>query len=474
MENIDRAIDEAIEKLQKEKSWFKKLTSNFNKSQAEELITEVVKLTFEGNQNLKNSFIKLSENIAKGFSEQLTKQISYSTEQGVGCLTTYLGNKYPQPIATQFQKKTDPIKDRTIPQDKIKKLDVTGDLVSSDKLVIGGVAVIITTQIVRKFGEQITRRILGGIAERIAGRFAFLLAPGVGEVIGGSLIISDTAWTLIEASRNGPLPEIAKQLKASETKNSIKQEIKNIINNILEPETIDAISTQIADDIYQQWREFIEKYEKLKSIIEKDKTGTFESVIDSLALSYILDDIVNLVDKSLSNMSERELVMAGNNGTLEKALSIPSPSWVILDNNYNLYYLTDYADVAGKDLGKVVELKIYKLINPKSITPSLLHELLSIEDDSVIKKLAKLDIPSLKILFNTIPKNELVSISRQNNRNYLTRLANYLNQSTQEEKNKIIFLLSDNSQDYINKKFILLDLVNSPDIKKLFKFWEKV
>ncbi|GAB4306315.1 MAG: hypothetical protein Kow0091_10470 [Geminocystis sp.] len=476
-ETIDQAVSQATKKLQEEKTWLKKLTSNFNKSQAQELIEEVFKLAFEENQALKKSFAQLSEDIADSFSKKLEKQIYYSTEQGVECLVKYLGNKYPQSIVAQVTEETNKVQD--IKQDRIKNLEVTENLVSSEKFAIGGVALIITTQVVRKFGKQITRRILGGIAERIAGRFAFLLAPGVGEIVGGSLIISDTAWTLIEASRNGPLPEIAKQLKAPETKNSIKDETKGIIKDILKPETVEAISTQIASDIYQQWQDFARKYQKLLSLISNSAPSTLVNKIDDLVRDYSLDEIVSLVDKSSYNMSQREIIEAIENGTLEKGLSIPSPYWEILTLNddkkkYNLIYLTDYADVAGKDLGKVINLELYKLIDPKSITPSLLHELLSLQDNTIICKLANLDIASLKILFNTIPKNDLALISSQNDRSYLTRLANYLNQSTQEEKNKIIALLLDNPQNSINKKFILQDLVNSADIKKLFKFWEKV
>lgn len=144
-------------------------------------------------------------------------------------------------------------------------------------------------------------------------------------------------------------------------------------------------------------------------MISNSAPSTLVNKIDDLVRDYSLDEIVSLVDKSSYNMSQREIIEAIENGTLEKGLSIPSPYWEILTLNddkkkYNLIYLTDYADVAGKDLGKVINLELYKLIDPKSITPSLLHELLSLQDNTIICKLANLDIASLKILFNTIPK----------------------------------------------------------------------
>lgn len=470
-QEIDQAVDQAIKKLQKETKWFNKLTSNFNKSESEKLIEEVIKLAFQENKDLQASLERLSKNIAESFSQKIEEQIEKSTSQGIQCLTNYLNKTYPQFIVDQVKGKTDKIQNL----EKVggNQLDVTTDIASSEKFALGGIALIITSQIVRRLGQQITTRILGGIGERILGRFAVFAVPGIGEFVGAGLIITDTAYTLIQASTDGPLSEIAKQLKTIETKNSIRKEIESIINNVLDSNYIEDISSQIARDIERQWREFLQKYDKLKKIIENDKTGQFKGVIDSLAQNYQLDDIVTLVDKSVQNMSENQLVIAAVNEQLKRALLIDSKYWVILDYS-NLEYLINYDNLAGKDLGKVIDLEIYKDIDPKTITSDLLHDLLSIPDDEIIKKLAKLDSLSRQILLKKIPKDDLVVISSQNEGDYLNKLANYLDQSTVDDKNKIIELLLNKNQYSFDKEFILLDLVNSPDIKKLFNFWNKI
>lgn len=168
-------------------------------------------------------------------------------------------------------------------------------------------------------------------------------------------------------------------------------------------------------------------------------------------------------------MGENKITESINSGKFEEALRLPQSSFVILQN-HDLDYLLDYANLAGKQLDKVVEFEIYKHIPPDKLSRQILDNILSINDSFTIAQLALLSVPSIQELLN-ISTNDLIQISARLTPDNLNDLSQSLTNRKQDDINSIISLLLSDNKLMSNKKY-LPDLVKSPNIQDAIAFWK--
>jgi hypothetical protein len=169
-------------------------------------------------------------------------------------------------------------------------------------------------------------------------------------------------------------------------------------------------------------------------------------------------------------MGENKITESINSGKFEEALRLKPFSFVIL-RNHDLDYLLDYANLAGRQLDKVVEFEIYKHIAPDKLSRKMLDNILSINDSFTISKLALLNVTSIQVLLN-ISTNNLIQISARLTPDNLNNLAQSFVNLKQDDINSIISLLLSDDKLMSNLKY-LPDLVKSPNIQDAIAFWKK-
>ena len=93
-------------------------------------------------------------------------------------------------------------------------------VIDRHKSALGGVGVIIATQIAKRIvvelGETIADRVAGDLVVRVLGKAGTTLIPVAGWVVGAGLIVYD-----LYQSRDGAIPQIQERLKSSEVKSAI-------------------------------------------------------------------------------------------------------------------------------------------------------------------------------------------------------------------------------------------------------------
>jgi len=118
-------------------------------------------------------------------------------------------------------------------------------------------------QISKNIANQVAKRVLVELGERILGRIGAATIPIIGEIVGAILIAVDLAKSL-----NGALPQIEKELKKPVLKNAIDNEFVASVQDVI-GDKFPEISHSIASEIYSQWDDFKRSYQKALEYAEK-------------------------------------------------------------------------------------------------------------------------------------------------------------------------------------------------------------
>jgi hypothetical protein len=454
---IDIAIGDAVTQIRNKENLWNKFSSNWSKDQAKSFVETIVNKAVSS-EKLERDFNDLSLRISNEISRELELKVSQSSQEGVRCLQQYIGSKYSEVFQGNFTQKID-----SLDPDKLNEIiDPTLNPVISNELAIGGIAVIVASQISKNIANQVAKRVLVELGERILGRIGAAIIPFIGEIVGGILIAVDVTKSL-----DGTLPEIEKELKKPELKNAIENEFIDSVQDVI-GDKFPEISGSIANELYHQWQSFQYRYQKALDFAEK--SPEFKKILEKNKSSEKLDKVFSLITNCTYMMGENKIIESINNGKFEEALRLPQSSFVILQN-HDLDYLLDYANLAGKQLDKVVEFEIYKHISPDKLSGQILDNILSINDSSTIAKLALLNVTSIQELLN-ISTDNLIQISARLTPDNLNDLAQSLANLKQDDINGIISLLLSDDKLMSNLKY-LPDLVKSPNIQDAIAFWKK-
>jgi len=422
---IDVAIHNAVTQIRNKENLLSKFSSNWSKDKAQNFVESIVNNAVTS-ENLKSDFNDLSLRIGNEISRELELKVSQSSQQGVRCLQQYIGSKYSEVFQGGFTKEIE-----SPDLNKLKKIDPKINLVDSQKLAIGGVAVIVASQISKNIANQVAKRIAVELGERVLGRIGAATIPFIGEIIAGIMITVDVTKSL-----DGALPEIEKELKKPELKNAIEKEFVESVQDVI-GQKFPEISVSIANELYSQWLDFKTRSQKAFDFAEK--SHEFKEILQKNNSPEKLDKIVSLITNCTYTMGENNITESINNGKFEEALTLPQFSFVIL-KNHDLDYLLYYANLAGKQLDKVVKFEIYKHIPPDKLSRQILDNILSINDSLTIAKLALLNVTSIQALLN-ISTDNLIQISARLTPDNLNELAHSLANLKQDNINGIISLL---------------------------------
>lgn len=321
---------------------------------------------------------------------------------------------------------------------------------------------VITARIRKKVVDTIVNRVFQQVGERLLGRIGSSMIPFAGEIIGGVLITSD----LIK-SFDGALPEIQRTLKTPEIKQAIQTEIASTIEQEISSET-SQLSREISNELYAVWLDFQKDYRETLSLAEE--LPEFKTIL-SKEKEFDLPKISLLVGVALNNMGRSQLIAAIKDGTFERVLSLPEISYKILETTHDFSSLVAWTDLAGKYIEDVVNLELYKQLSPQDLDRQLLIELLDLKDPLTISKLSLLDIGSIRQLLS-LSKPNLVGLSKQLSSEDFQRLASYLGELTQLEKNQLVMFLINDDPLIVRNVNVMAHIVQSRNIAGAIQFWE--
>jgi hypothetical protein len=460
--NIDGAIDVGIDRatsmVSSNAGLVNKFKSSWLPSKAEELTNEVTEIAFNSSV-LKRKLNQLSSNVSEEISDRLEVASAKSSSYGVDCLQQFINRQYSQVFVNVFSEK---IQDSTPDsQDLVGSLRPdTVQFFQLHKFGLAGGAIFVTSKITKKVTSKIINRVMQQAGGRVLGRIGSTLIPVVGEVVGGAMLAGD----LIK-SFDGALPEIQKALKTTEVKQTIREGITNTVEEELRSESLQ-IGREISNEIYAEWLDFQQDYRDTLTL-----AGELPEFQELLAKNNNLSKISLLVGVCLNNMGRNQLIAAIQDGSFERSLSLPEITYQMLETTHSLPSLVEWTNLAGNQIADVVNLELYKSLEPKDLDRSLLKEILNLKDADSIAKLAILKVDNIRKLL-AISKPNLVLLSKDLSSEDLQRLAGYLGELERSEINQLVkFLLGDNSA-IIKNSAVMTHIIQSREIDAALKFWE--
>ncbi len=429
---IDTAVRDAVAQVRSDTDLWSQFVSGWSPAQAETLTRQVAELAFNS-ETFRSAINTLSTAVGADLAATVATLAAQSATQATLCLQAYVGTRYSDALVAIFTAEL---------QAQTEGLELgesagadTGiwTVIDQHKGVLGGVGVIIATQIARRvmvqLGNTIAKRVAGRVVGRIIGKAGSTIVPVAGWAIGAALIAYD-----LYTSLDGALPQIESGLQATDVKETIRAEISEVVTTELRLET-PQLARDIANDLYAAWLDFQRKYSQVLSWAENDPA--FAAL---LAQTDNPAKLATLVDATLTALGQGGLDAALADGSVARALDLPESSYVILTATPAFATLLAWADVAGAALDQVVATELYKHKAPTDLSRDELLALLAVDDRAAVSKLALLPRPPLLALLG-LASDHLQTLTLTLNADDLSWLGDYLTQLSQEQANQLVTLL---------------------------------
>ena len=459
---IDAAVDDAVVQVRADTDFWGQFLSGWSPAKAEELTQQVVTLAFTS-VTFREAVDALSAAVAGDLSQAVATLSAESATQATLCLQSYIGTRYSDALVGVFTREL---------QAETENLQVgeesTADVgiwsvIDRHKSALGGVGVIIATQIAKRIvvrlGEKIAERVAGRLVGRVLGKAGSTIIPVAGWVIGAGMI----AYDLYEG-REGALPQIQAGLQSAEVKSAIRTEITDAVATELRLET-PQLARDIANDLYATWLDFQRKYTQVLTWAEDDPA--FQAL---LAQTDDPAKLASLVDITLTALGTEGLQAALADGSMARALDLPESSYVILQPSASFATLFAWVEVAGGALDDVMTLEIYKHKGPTDLSRDNLLALVALGDPAATK-LALLDAGTLQELLK-LSRESLVDLTETLSVDDLAWLGGYLAALGQDQANQLVTLLLDDPTLMVQLKneTVQTQVASAQDVNGVLRF----
>lgn len=417
---IDTEVQRAIDQVYVDEGYWSRLWSGWSSEKAQEFAARIANSAF-GSDAFHQKIDELSTAVAQEISQEIEANFARAASAAFLCMKAYVGDKYSGTLFSAFENKVSTEVEKVDIQANtnvdISALDVHGK-------ALGGVSLIVVTEISRriaiKLSEDIAERIAGKIIGRIVGKAGSSLIPVAGWAIGIGLI----AWDLWEGGK-GALPQIQDALQSEEVKAKIRQEVTDSIKDGL-PEEVSIVSLEIAVNLVEDWNRFCDNNRAVCTLAQDD--STFQDILDYTPLDQV-SKLVSLVNVFIDNIGRAELEKAIDDGQFEKLLPLPEEAFTILAKTKSATTTLAWATLAGERLPKVAEFEIYTAKTPEDFTPELLRAVLNLEDAATVNKVLPLSQQQVTAVV-TFADSNFVRLVNRLSAEELTQLADYLGTTT--------------------------------------------
>lgn len=411
---IDAEVERAVQEVYEEEGYWSRLWSGWSADRAEEFATRIAASAF-GSETFQAKIEELSTAIANEIAQDIEANFARAASAAFLCMKAYVGDQYSGTLFTTFEQTVSAEVDQVDIEGNADNVDVT--VLDVHSRALGGVGIIVVTEISRRIAirlsEKMAQRIAGKIVGRVLGRAGSTLIPVAGWVIGLGLIV----WDLWEGG-NGALPQIQDALQSEEVKAKIRQEVSDAVKGGL-PEEVSIVALEIAVSLVEEWNAFCDTNRSVCTLA--DTNVTFRDILDYTPLDQV-GKLVALVNVFVNNLGRAQLESAIANGQFEQLLTLPESSYGLLAESQSTEVVLAWAALAGDRLDRVMALGIPTQKSPTDFDETLLSAVVNVDDPTAVEKLLSLDRDALNRVYQFADTN-------------FVRLANRLSTAELQELN---------------------------------------
>jgi len=385
-------VDAAVASVKADQDLWNTFLSGWNAGLARDLSLAVASKAFDS-----ESFRKAIEDLSAAVAEEIGVQVGVSSAEGASsaahCLQTFIRANYAPVLVDAFENEVA----RATSETEVEEADLPSTLLSAidqHKVALGGVGVIIATQIAKRLvvrlSQQVAKRVAGRLTARVLGRIGTTVIPLAGWIIGGGMIAYD-----IYSGRDGALPEIQEQLKSAEVAEGIRAEITAAIEPELRTE-IPGVARELANGLYSQWSAV---RQDLRVILELSaENDAFSALLDTVQDEEQLQSFVALNRALLGVVGRDGVLAAADSGDLARALPVGETIAPVVAATGSLETALAWSDAAGDLLDDVVALEIYKVKQPDDLSRAELERLIALDNPTIIAKVGILPPEQMRAL----------------------------------------------------------------------------
>ncbi len=431
---FDQAVDDAVAGVQQETDYWTLLASGWSVAQAETLANQVALDAFNA-PIFQEKIEALSAALAASLVAEMEAHAARSASSALLCLQSYVGERYSATLYAAFE--------QHISQDVTPALALDGDgapvTVSPVDLhlkALGGVGVIVATQITRKItttlAQKIAGRLAGKVATRVLGRIGSSVIPYIGWLVGAGLIV----WDLVEGSQ-GALPQIRSALQAEEVKQEVRAEIATAVREGLEEE-IQTLAATLAATLVGEWQGFCSEHDDLCALAAEN--APFRTFLATTPVDQ-LERLSRQVTVFVDNLDPAQLDASLADGTFAALLPLPDAALDLLRQTGSPQTALAWAELAGAELDRVVETELYLAADPGEFSPTTFSWLVAIEDNDIIHNLLTLE-PAILEALTRLPAADVQAVAATLPSDDLAWLAYHLAGQSQQTAQGILTQLA--------------------------------
>lgn len=380
---VDEAVDAAVEKARSETDWWERVKSNWSADTTKELTEKVATYAF-ASESFVTAVNQLSESIASELVDELRIMTAKSASSALQCVQAFIGDTFSQTMAAVLEEQI---------QDRIDEIVVDPDpenatildIIELHPELLSGVAVIVGTQLAKRFAAKMVQNIAGKVIVRILGKLATSAIPLVGWIIGGGLIV----WDVINAGE-GAFPQIRNSLQEDQTKAELRKQIANEVHaELLAEMDLTELSRSVSNDVYSQWQEFRRKYGRVLELAETN--SRFQGILDNTPVEEVkkLADFVSVVEAKLGSTRLESLL---DRGQFERLLALPQNVLEMLELGVDPDIVIEWAELAGDSIELLIATELYRVASPSDFRDRAdLERVLVLNDAELIQKAMLLD-----------------------------------------------------------------------------------
>ena len=384
---VDSAVDKAADQVLSEEGLWERIKSGWHPPTAEVFTTKVITSTFESPE-FEVSIEELSQSIVDDLAVEIQVMTAISASSSLQCLQEFIGNTFSQTMAGHLETSVEKWVKKEVGDPHIDT--EVGDILKERTPTLGGVSLIISTQIARLLAKNLTQQIVGKIIARIVGKAAGTWIPVVGWVIGGALIV----WDLVQLDK-GSVPQIREALKKEDVKQEVRTQIATAVEEELDA-NLPALAESVTLDMLGQWERFLQSFELVLRLA--DRNNRFRAIVDSVTSDQVekLSELVAIGTESLGTDWLDRII---ENGKFERILALSKDSFEILRETSDPDLVLNWADFSDVEIVDVVETELYKVATPSDFADrETLSQVLALEDPSLIRRLMQFNGVSRGIL----------------------------------------------------------------------------
>jgi len=284
-----------------------------------------------------------------------------------------------------------------------------------------GAAILVMRRQLANMAGRIGQRIVGSVLSRLVS----VVAGGIGLVL-----IAKDVWDL----RHGVLPIIATEMKSSDSKAKVQEELASTIAEQI-GEHMSEIARLSSDRIVGIWKDYRAAHAKVLELAERQ--ADFRGFLDRVRAAALprVDEVTGLL---LVSEGEAGVLRRLADGTLDEAVNrLPEPAMEIARQTRSVETALAWNAVAGPSIDKVVEYDIFSRTKPSDFTTQSLSRVVGLGDPLAVKRLARVPPATRDVLFDLDPA-VLSAAARGLDETGLSTLAGYMTGLAREPRQRLL------------------------------------